>query len=60
MIARLIRENLVDYFAMDIKHTWDGYPSLVGAPIDQEKYIKSIDLIINQAKDYEFRSTVIE
>ncbi len=60
MIARLIRENLVDYFAMDIKHTWEWYSSLVGVSVDQEKYIKSIDLIISQAKDYEFRSTVIE
>jgi len=60
MIARLIRENLVDYFAMDIKHTWERYSSLVGVSVDQEKYIKSIDLIISQAKDYEFRSTVIE
>ncbi|NRH20849.1 anaerobic ribonucleoside-triphosphate reductase activating protein [Candidatus Gracilibacteria bacterium] len=60
MIARLIRENLVDYFAMDIKHTWEGYPSLVGVSFEKEKYEKSIKLIINQAKDYEFRSTVIE
>ncbi len=29
MIAQLIDENLVDYFAMDIKHTWDNYEGLV-------------------------------
>jgi pyruvate formate lyase activating enzyme len=60
MIARLIREKLVDYFAMDIKHTWGKYPSLVGVPFEKEKYEKSIELIIDEVKDYEFRSTVIE
>jgi hypothetical protein len=29
MIAELIRDNLVDYFAMDIKHTWEKYPELI-------------------------------
>lgn len=60
MIARLIEENLVDYFAMDIKHTWDKYPSLVWVSIDPEKYKKTISLIMNSWKDYEFRSTIID
>jgi pyruvate formate lyase activating enzyme len=59
MIARLIDEDLVDYFAMDIKHTWSWYPTLVWANFEQSKYEKSIELIMNRAKDYEFRSTII-
>ncbi len=59
MIAYLIEENLVDYFAMDIKHTWEWYPSLVWKPIDRKKYERSIELILKRAKDYEFRSTII-
>lgn len=60
MIAELIEENLVDYFAMDIKHTWDKYSSLVWVSIDPEKYKKTISLIMNSWKDYEFRSTIID
>ena len=60
MIARLIDEKLVDYFAMDIKHTWDKYENLVGKKIDRSVYETSIALILNRAKDYEFRSTIIE
>ncbi len=60
MIARLIDEDLVDYFAMDIKYTWEKYPTLVWSAIDQKKYEKSIELIMTRAKDYEFRSTIID
>ncbi len=60
MITRLIDEDLVDYFAMDIKHIWDKYPSLVWVSIDSEKYKKTISLIMNSGKDYEFRSTIID
>lgn len=60
MIARLIDDNLVDYFAMDIKQTWDKYPFLVGVSFEKGKYEKSIELIINRARDYEFRSTIID
>ena len=60
MIEHLINENLVDYFAMDIKHTWDKYESIVCAPIEQAKYERSISLIQSRAQDYEFRSTIIK
>lgn len=66
VLERLIRENLVDYVAMDVK-----------APLNQEKYSRAIGLpvesqgIIEQVKrsisilvgsngiDYEFRTTVV-
>lgn len=60
MIARLIGEDHVDYFAMDIKYTWEKYSTLVWSSIDQKKYEKSIELIMSRAKDYEFRSTIID
>jgi pyruvate formate lyase activating enzyme len=49
----------VDYVAMDIKCGFSAYPAVVGysnIPNIQE----SVDLIRSQAKDYEFRTTVIE
>lgn len=50
---------LVDYVAMDIKCGLSGYPGLVGFP-DTGKIQRSIDLVRANAKDYEFRTTVIE
>ncbi len=50
---------LVDYVAMDIKCALPAYPEFVGFP-DIGKIQRSIDLIRNEAKDYEFRTTVIE
>ena len=29
LLQKIIDENLVDYIAMDVKHTWEKYPSLV-------------------------------
>jgi pyruvate formate lyase activating enzyme len=59
MLEKLLEEQLVDYVAMDIKHTWEEYPRLVGRPIDREKYQESIDIIMHRAPEYEFRSTLI-
>lgn len=50
---------LVDYVAMDIKCALDSYPDFVGFP-DTGKIQESIDLIRSEAKDYEFRTTIIE
>ncbi len=50
---------LVDYVAMDIKCAFDKYKTLTGYDgIDNLK--RSIKLIMSSAKDYEFRTTVIE
>jgi pyruvate formate lyase activating enzyme len=50
---------LVDYVAMDIKCGLSAYPDLVRFP-DTEKIRQSIALIRAEARDYEFRTTVIE
>ena len=50
---------LIDYVAMDVKTGFSGYPDLVGLP-DLGKIAASVELIKAEAKDYEFRTTVIE
>ncbi|MEN7972530.1 MAG: anaerobic ribonucleoside-triphosphate reductase activating protein [Verrucomicrobiota bacterium] len=50
---------LVDYVAMDVKCGFSGYPEVAGYS-DIEKIQKSIDLIRFEAKDYEFRTTIID
>ena len=50
---------LVDYVAMDIKAGLSGYPALTGfAAVD--RIAQSVDLVLEYASDYEFRTTVIE
>jgi len=49
----------VDYVAMDIKCGLSAYPDIVRFP-DTDKIRQSIDLIRAEARDYEFRTTVIE
>lgn len=50
---------LVDYVAMDIKCSLSTYPALAGFR-ETDRLVQSIKLIQTQAKDYEFRTTVIE
>lgn len=59
LLKKLIDEDLVDYIAMDVKHTWEKYPSLVGKLDDISPYQESVEIIRMSAKDYEFRTTVI-
>ncbi len=59
MVKLLIEKNLVDYFAMDIKAPLDEYKKVVRTEINIEAIKKSIDLITNSNRDYEFRTTLI-
>ena len=56
----LIKKNLLDYIAMDIKSPLEKYHKITSSLIRQEDIIKSINLIINSNIDYEFRTTVIK
>jgi len=49
----------LDYVAMDIKTSLDEYPGLAGWP-DRDALRASIRLVREQARDYEFRTTLIE
>ena len=65
MIEKLIDNNLVDRFAMDIKSGWNNYLKIAGIENSnsqdwQDKIKKSIDLLINRANDYEFRTTCVK
>jgi len=51
---------LIDYIAMDIKGSLKNYSRFAGYHGDLHKIEESIKLIMEQAKDYEFRTTLIE
>lgn len=60
VLKNLIKENLLDYIAMDIKSGPTGYALASGMPdIDFEKINESIDFIMHCGVQYEFRTTVV-
>lgn len=60
MLRYLIQEKLVDYIAMDIKHTFEQYGKITNVHMPIKQYSESISLIIKSQMEYEFRTTVIQ
>lgn len=60
MIEGLIKDRLVDFFAMDLKHVWDRYAEVIG--INQKNVIdncrETARLIQTSTIPHEFRTTV--
>ncbi len=56
-LKELIDKKLVDYVAMDVKAPKNKYDKLSGVKTDISKIEKSIDIIRNDAPDYEFKTT---
>ena len=60
VIASLLKDNLLDYIAMDIKSGFSNYTNVSGVPnLDIHKIKESISIIENSSIDYEFRTTVV-
>lgn len=60
IIKELLKKNLIDYIAMDIKNSLEKYSMTVGGYVNTNNIVKSIDIIMNSSIDYEFRTTVIK
>ena len=58
VLEGLLEARLVDYVAMDLKGPAARYDELAGTQVDLDAVKRSIRLIIDQAVDYEFRTTV--
>jgi len=58
-LKELIDKKLVDYVSMDVKAPKKKYDRLAGVKTDISKIEQSIDLIKNEAPDYEFKTTVV-
>ena len=56
----VIKNNLVNYIAMDIKSPIDKYGSVIRAGIDTGKILESTRLIMESGVNYEFRTTVVK
>lgn len=59
VLANLIKENLLDYIAMDIKSDREGYEKVIGAKVDFDKIAESVKIIIDSGVPYEFRTTLV-
>lgn len=59
MLERLFKESLVDYIAMDIKSSEDRYKDACGIDIDFNKIKKSVKIVRESGKPFEFRTTVV-
>jgi pyruvate formate lyase activating enzyme len=55
----LIKGNLINYVSMDIKAPKNKYNQLCGVDVDTEKIEESIEIIRNNAPDYEFKTTIV-
>lgn len=58
-LEQLLNAGLVDYVSMDVKAPFDKYDTLAGVHVDVEKIKRSIELIMEKAPDYEFKTTMI-
>ncbi|MCG2808819.1 MAG: anaerobic ribonucleoside-triphosphate reductase activating protein [Candidatus Portnoybacteria bacterium] len=59
VLARLLKNNLLDFVAMDIKSSSEKYCQVAGKFIKQKDILESVDLIKNSGKEYEFRTTAL-
>lgn len=57
-LKSLVREGLVDYVAMDIKSSPEGYERAAGCPVNMDKIRESVEFLLSDSVDYEFRTTV--
>lgn len=60
ILEELLKENLLDYVAMDIKAPLKKYKDIVNVNCDIENIKESVQLLLNSNIDYEFRTTVIK
>ncbi len=57
VLEELFNARLLDYIAMDLKAPAARYDEMAGVHVDMAAITRSIRLIIEQAPDYEFRTT---
>ena len=60
MLQYLIDNRLIDYVAMDIKNCFNGYNKVIGINFDITKVKQSIEILMQDKIDYEFRTTLVK
>ncbi len=60
ILKELIDQKLVDYIAMDLKHSTAKVKDVIAVDFDSKTLKNSIELVLNSWLDYEFRTTVVK
>ena len=58
-LEELLGRGLVSYVAMDLKHTPEKYREACGVSVDTGLIRRSAELILKNAPEYEFRTTLV-
>lgn len=58
-LKQLVLDGLIDYVAMDIKSSPNGYALASGVTVDLDAVRQSVEFLLSDAVDYEFRTTVV-
>ena len=59
IVEKILDTQLVDYWAMDIKHSQEKYPLASGRKIPIERFQQTVKLLMSSGVPYEFRTTVV-
>ncbi|PKN85933.1 MAG: anaerobic ribonucleoside-triphosphate reductase activating protein [Deltaproteobacteria bacterium HGW-Deltaproteobacteria-1] len=60
VLGRLLKENLLDFVALDIKAPRDRYQSFVNTTVDAAIIAESVRLVLKSKIPQEFRTTVVK
>ena len=58
-LAALLAQGLVDYVAMDVKSSPEGYALAAGSDVDPAVFGRSVDVIRQSGLPHEFRTTAV-
>ena len=58
-LQALLDDQMIDYVSMDVKAPLEKYDLLAGIHVDTNNIMKSVRLIMDNAPDYEFKTTMI-
>ncbi len=59
IVEKMLKKNLLDYVAMDIKNSPENYNEICDTQVNIEKITKTKNLLLNSKIPYEFRTTVL-
>jgi pyruvate formate lyase activating enzyme len=59
VVEKLIRKNLVDFLAMDVKGPLEKYSRIAGVDVNIQDIQRSLSLIMDSSIEHEFRTTVV-
>ncbi|GAJ00486.1 unnamed protein product [marine sediment metagenome] len=58
-LEELLKKELVDHIAMDVKAPLERYPEVTGSKVKEKEIERSIDIVKNSGLEYVFRTTVV-